>query len=92
MLIQDLKFFEQIDNLDDVQGGSSTQISATSEKPNANAAAKAEGDQSFIKTSAEDNGIGVSTVLSDLDGTGGLTLEQFLSDAGISDFISIALI
>ena len=57
MLIQDLKFFEQIDNLNDIQGGSST--SATSEKPNANASAKAEGDNSFIKTSAEDNGIGL---------------------------------
>ena len=90
MLIQDLKFFEEIDNLSDIQGGSST--SATSEKPNANASAKAEGENSFIKTSAEDNGIGVSTVLSDLDGTGGLTLEQFLSDAGISEFIKITLV
>ena len=90
MLIQDLKFFEEIDNLDDIQGGSST--SATSEKPNANASARAEGDNSFILTSAEDNGVSVSTVLSDLNGTDGVTLEQFLFDAGITDFINVTLI
>ncbi len=92
MLIQDLKFFEQIDNLDDIQGGSSTPISATSEKPNANAAAKAEGDKSFILTSAEDNGVSVSTVLSDLNGTSGVTLEEFLLDAGITDFINVTFV
>lgn len=90
MLIQDLKFFEEIDNLDDIQGGTST--SATSEKPNAKSKASATGDQSFIQTSAEDNGVSVSTILSDLNGTDGVTLDQFLLDAGIGDFISITLI
>ena len=90
MLIKDLKFFEEIDNLDDIQGGSST--SATSEKPNANASARAEGEMNFIKTSAIDDGVSVSTVLSDLNGTDGVTLEQFLLDAGITDFMNITLI
>lgn len=61
MLIKDLTFLQHIDNPGGIKGGKST--SATSEKPNAKAAAKSEGDISFIKTSATGEDGTVSTAL-----------------------------
>ena len=66
MLIQDLKFFEIIDNLDDIQGGSSS--SASSVKPGAKAKASADGgDLNYAKTSTTGiDGSATSAVALDL--------------------------
>ncbi len=91
MIIQDLNFFEQIDNLDDIQGGSA--ISATSEKPGANASARSEGGTVKIGTAAESNGVGVSTVLgSDSEeGIGTLELAGLLQGFGIEEVMDLTL-